>query len=104
MSTVLVTGASGFVGSHLTPALIDAGHHVLALVRDDEAAAVVERRLGPGQRRSMETRRGDVTKPGSLAVAGPGTRGWKSGCTPSRGSITGSTTRSTSSRIAGAER
>ncbi len=69
MSTVLVTGASGFVGSHLTPALIDAGHHVLALVRDDEAAAVVERRLGPGQRRSMETRRGDVTKPGSLAAA-----------------------------------
>ncbi|MDP2350677.1 MAG: complex I NDUFA9 subunit family protein [Chloroflexota bacterium] len=69
MSTVLVTGASGFVGSHLTPALIDAGHHVLALVRDDEAAAVVERRLGPGQRGSLETRRGDVTKPGSLTAA-----------------------------------
>lgn len=69
MSTVLVTGASGFVGSHLTPALIDAGHRVLALVRDDEAAAVVERRLGPGQRGSMEARRGDVTKPGSLPAA-----------------------------------
>ena len=66
MSTVFVTGASGFVGSHLTPALIDAGHRVLALVRDDNAAAVVERRLGPGRRGSLETRRGDVTKPGSL--------------------------------------
>lgn len=69
MSTVLVTGANGFVGSHLVPALIDAGHQVLALVRDEEAAAVVERRLDPGQRGSVEARRGDVTKPGSLPAA-----------------------------------
>ena len=72
MSTILVTGANGFVGSHLVPALIDAGHHVLALVRDDEGAAQVERRLAPAQRAAVETRRGDVTKPDSLpgAVAG----------------------------------
>ena len=45
MSTVLVTGANGFVGSHIVPALVDAGHHVLALVRDEDGAAQVLRRL-----------------------------------------------------------
>jgi NADH dehydrogenase len=72
MSTVLVTGANGFVGSHLVPALADAGHHVLALVRDDDGAALVQRRLTAGQRASVEMRRGDVTKPDSLpdALAG----------------------------------
>lgn len=69
MSTVLVTGANGFVGSHLAPALVDAGHHVLALVRDDDGAAQVQRRLTAGQRASVEIRRGDVTKPDSLPAA-----------------------------------
>lgn len=31
---ILVTGANGFVGDALSPALLDAGHHVTGLVRD----------------------------------------------------------------------
>lgn len=33
MSTVAVTGADGFIGSHLTEALLEAGHHVKALTQ-----------------------------------------------------------------------
>jgi len=69
MSTVLVTGANGFVGSHLVPALVDAGHRVLALVRDDDGATQVERRLSPAQRAAVEVRRGDVTQAASLPAA-----------------------------------
>lgn len=34
---VLVTGANGFVGRHLCPLLIDAGHQVVAAIRHDTA-------------------------------------------------------------------
>jgi uncharacterized protein YbjT (DUF2867 family) len=69
MSTVLVTGANGFVGSHVLPALVDAGHHVLAVVRDDRAKQEVERRLTTVQRQAVTVRRGDVTKRETLPVA-----------------------------------
>ena len=69
MSTILVTGASGFVGSHMIPALVDAGHRVRALVRDDDGAALVMRRLAPSQRDAVETRAGDVTRPETLPAA-----------------------------------
>jgi uncharacterized protein YbjT (DUF2867 family) len=69
MSTVLVTGASGFVGSHVLPALVEAGHHALALVRDEPAKQEVERRLTAGQRSGVTIRRGDVTKPETLPAA-----------------------------------
>ncbi len=66
MSTILVTGANGFVGSHVVPALVDAGHRVLALVRDDRGAAEVTGRLTAAQQGGVEVRRGDVTKSASL--------------------------------------
>ncbi|MBB5874232.1 uncharacterized protein YbjT (DUF2867 family) [Allocatelliglobosispora scoriae] len=41
--TVLVTGASGFIGSHLTSALTEAGYHVRAMTRHPETYT------GPGE-------------------------------------------------------
>jgi len=69
MSTILVTGASGFVGSHVVPALIDAGHRVAGLTRSAASAERVLRRLPPNQHPALETRPGDVTKPATLEAA-----------------------------------
>jgi uncharacterized protein YbjT (DUF2867 family) len=56
--TVLVTGATGFVGRRLVPALIEAGHAVRAMTRRPEEYD------GPG-----DPVFGDVDDPGSLAAA-----------------------------------
>jgi uncharacterized protein YbjT (DUF2867 family) len=56
--TVLVTGASGFVGSHLAKALEDEGHQVRAMTRRPDSYS------GPGQPVA-----GDVTDPDSLSTA-----------------------------------
>jgi uncharacterized protein YbjT (DUF2867 family) len=69
MATILVTGPSGFVGSHVVPAILGAGHRVIALVRSDEAAATVLRRLPANQHGAVEFRTGDVTEPSSLSAA-----------------------------------
>ena len=58
MSTVLVTGATGFIGRRLVPALLDAGHDVRAMTRHPESYD------GPG-----EAVGADVRDPGSLAGA-----------------------------------
>ncbi len=75
MATILVTGASGFVGSYAVPELIDAGHHVVALVRDEDAAHTVLRRLDSGRRAHAEFRTGDVNDPEMLPEALEGVDG-----------------------------
>lgn len=59
---ILVTGATGFVGSHLVPALVAAGHHVKCLSRDTERA----RSRLPA---AAEIVQGDVHDPQSLVEA-----------------------------------
>jgi len=58
----LVTGGTGFIGSHLCEALIERGHHVTLLVRPDDDTSLVD---------ALPLTRaiGDVTDKGSLAEA-----------------------------------
>lgn len=66
MATVLVTGASGFVGSHVVPALLDAGHRVVAIARTEAAGARVLGRLPEPRRAWVEIRLADVTRAETL--------------------------------------
>jgi nucleoside-diphosphate-sugar epimerase len=61
----LVTGATGFVGSHLVEALNRAGHSVTALVRNPAKAAALH---WPG----VTLARGDLHSPDALAAASRG--------------------------------
>ena len=59
---VLVTGASGWIGSAVVPELLEAGHQVVGLARSDASAQRIEE-MG------ATARRGDVDDPDSLAEA-----------------------------------
>ena len=60
--TVLVTGASGFIGSHLVQALVEQGHRVRAMTRNPDTYD------GPG-----EPVEGDISDPDSLTRSLAGT-------------------------------
>ena len=74
--TVLVTGAGGFIGSHLTERLVRDGHSVRALVRyngrDDRGHLD---RLAPDVRAAVEVHRGDLKDPEAVRKAVSG-RAW----------------------------
>lgn len=69
MTTVLVTGASGYVGSYVIPELVGAGHRVVALVRSPAAGEAVHGRLPSGMSAGVELRTGDVMDPATLGPA-----------------------------------
>ena len=58
MMTVAVTGASGFIGRHVVPLLLERGHHVRVLDRRSDPS-----RFAPG----VETITGDVTDAAAVA-------------------------------------
>ena len=56
---IFLTGATGFIGSHIVPQLIEAGHKVLGLTRSDGGAKQLEAA-------GAEVHRGDLSDPGTL--------------------------------------
>lgn len=64
---VLLTGGTGFVGTHTVAALLEAGHDVKLLVRSPERVAASLAPLGVD--RDLETVAGDVTEPETVERA-----------------------------------
>jgi thioester reductase-like protein len=67
---IFLTGATGFLGSHLTSRLIQDGHKVSALARGSKTASAGERvrevlrEVGPANFENLEVFEGDITMPG----------------------------------------
>src|SRR5713226_7366579 len=66
---VLLTGATGFLGSHLAARLLDDGHHVAALARSGKNASArsrveeVLREVGASRLENLEVLEGDISLP-----------------------------------------
>ncbi len=67
---ILVTGAGGFIGSHLTDELVRQGHRVRVLVRyngRDDRGSLAD--LPPAIQSEIEVERGDLKDPGAVLRA-----------------------------------
>jgi thioester reductase-like protein len=66
---VFVTGATGFIGSHLTHRLLSGGRHVIALARGSKALSAEARvqevlnNVGPADLTRLEVLEGDIAQP-----------------------------------------
>ncbi len=74
--TVLVTGASGFLGAHTIPRLLDDGHRVRAYVRSPDrlAAALAPQGVDPATDDRVEVALGDMTDQAAIRAAVRGCR------------------------------
>ncbi|MFM7057704.1 MAG: NAD-dependent epimerase/dehydratase family protein [Planctomycetota bacterium] len=67
MARCLVTGGSGFIGSHLTELLLSRGHHVVVL--DNLSTGRAENLAAVRNHSHLEIRNGSITDPTALAEA-----------------------------------
>lgn len=64
---IAVTGGAGYIGSHTTALLLEAGHEILILDNFDNAEKDVPERIGVISGRNPEVERVDITDRASLA-------------------------------------